>query len=281
MSDLGNLLKKARIEKGISLDQLQETTKIRKTYLEAIEEENYKILPGNFYVRAFIKSYAEAVGLDQEQVLRMYHNVIPSTNLDAVEPQRRKHRAASNTQKLSKLASAALMIAFPLLIIGVIWYFFVQSYEPGQPKEDTAPLTNQMQNQNNLDKSGANAVSEPSVSPTPTPSPSIPEVSFLKAEKSTDIYEVRNSSELNVEVKITGDLCWMEIKKDNSKGESIEQLTMHSGDDPKTWTVGGPAYLNIGRANAVEVRVNGTLLNMGNTPNPKKFQINLISSTVQ
>lgn len=282
MSDLGNLLKRARIDQGITLDQLQETTKIRKTYLEAIEEGNYKILPGNFYVRAFIKSYAEAVGLDQEEVLRLYRNVIPSANLEQVEPTRRKTRAPSNAQKLSKFASATLMIAFPLLIIGVIWYFVVQSYDPKQPDDDTAPITEQVQSEkdgNQLDEHGL-IVQSPS--PTPTPTPIIPEVSFLKAEKIadriTDVYEVRNSTELKIEVKITGDLCWMEVKKDSVSGKSIEQLTMKSGDEPKNWEVPGSAYLNIGRANAVEVRVNGALLNMGDSPNPKKFQINLISS---
>lgn len=65
MSDLGYILRKTRLERKISLDDLQEVTKIRKRYLEAIEEGNYKVLPGSFYVRAFIKSYAEAVGLIQ------------------------------------------------------------------------------------------------------------------------------------------------------------------------------------------------------------------------
>ncbi|HEY0827135.1 MAG TPA: helix-turn-helix domain-containing protein, partial [Bacilli bacterium] len=68
MSDLGQLLIKARNEKGLTIEDLQETTKIRKAYLEAIEEGNYKKLPGNFYVRAFIKSYAEAVGLEPDEV---------------------------------------------------------------------------------------------------------------------------------------------------------------------------------------------------------------------
>lgn len=67
MTELGNRLKEAREEKGMSLDDLQAATKIQKRYLTALEEGNYDVIPGKFYVRAFIKQYAEAVGLNSEQ----------------------------------------------------------------------------------------------------------------------------------------------------------------------------------------------------------------------
>src|SRR5690554_4383329 len=141
MSDLGQLLKKARTQKGISLDELQELTKIRKRYLEAIEEGNYTILPGNFYVRAFIKSYSEAVGLNPDEVLNLYRNVIPSTSSEAtkVEPTRKKQKTSFNTDRLSKWASTLLMWFFPLIIIAFIYVYFTQ-YHEGKPEiEDEQP----------------------------------------------------------------------------------------------------------------------------------------------
>ncbi|WP_139037439.1 helix-turn-helix domain-containing protein, partial [Bacillus pumilus] len=62
MTELGKRLVEAREEKGMSLEDLQTVTKIQKRYLLAIEQGNYDIIPGKFYVRAFIKQYAEAVG---------------------------------------------------------------------------------------------------------------------------------------------------------------------------------------------------------------------------
>lgn len=70
--ELGTLLKKARQEKGLSLDDIQEETKIRKKYLEAIEENNFDVLPGNVYLKVFIKGYAREVGINYQALLENY-----------------------------------------------------------------------------------------------------------------------------------------------------------------------------------------------------------------
>lgn len=69
MNEIGVILKEARIEKGYTLDDLQQITKIQKRYLQAIEDGNLDVLPGRFYARAFIKQYADIVGLDGENLL--------------------------------------------------------------------------------------------------------------------------------------------------------------------------------------------------------------------
>jgi cytoskeletal protein RodZ len=70
--ELGTLLKKAREEKGLSLDDIQEETKIRKKYLEAIEENNFDILPGKVYLKVFVKGYAREVDLNYQALLDNY-----------------------------------------------------------------------------------------------------------------------------------------------------------------------------------------------------------------
>ena len=57
-NQIGEQLKAARLEKQLSLDDIQEITKIQRRYLSAIEENNLSVLPGDFYVRAFIRQYA-------------------------------------------------------------------------------------------------------------------------------------------------------------------------------------------------------------------------------
>ena len=70
--ELGSLLKKARQKKGLSLDDIQEETKIRKKYLEAIEANNFDLLPGKVYLKVFIKGYAREVDLDYQELLANY-----------------------------------------------------------------------------------------------------------------------------------------------------------------------------------------------------------------
>ena len=65
MNGIGQTLKEAREKKGLTLDDLQQTTKIQKRYLI----ENFDALPGDFYVRAFIQQYAKVVDLDGDELL--------------------------------------------------------------------------------------------------------------------------------------------------------------------------------------------------------------------
>ena len=68
-NQIGEQLKAARLAKNMSLDDVQQITKIQVRYLEAIESNNLSVLPGDFYVRAFIRQYALAMGLNPEDLL--------------------------------------------------------------------------------------------------------------------------------------------------------------------------------------------------------------------
>lgn len=72
MAGEGQILRNARTEKGWSLAQAEDITKIRIRYLEALEEENYRILPGSTYVKGFLRTYAKQLGVDSEEVISLY-----------------------------------------------------------------------------------------------------------------------------------------------------------------------------------------------------------------
>lgn len=291
MSELGELLRKARLDKGISLDTLQDTTKIRKRYLEAIEEGNYKVMPGSFYVRAFIKSYAEAVGLDPNEVLRLYKSAIPAPAAEPkAEPQmRRKRTDGKSSEKWSKWATGIMLWSFLLLIIGIIYYFISTNYKSGdehkQVSNDQAQqhLTTKVQSETQAPQTGASATPETSKAPSPTPTPTPQQVVKLtKSEKGVDYYSVQNADKVKLEMKITGDECWYQVDRladaSGQGAKNIDMGTIVSGAQPKTWEVDGSTFLILGRANAVEISVNGNVVPVGDLPNAKRFRFDLVKT---
>ena len=69
---IGAALKEERERQGLTLEDLEERTKIRKRYLRALENEDWDIIPAPSYVRGFLRTYAEALGLDSEDMVDAY-----------------------------------------------------------------------------------------------------------------------------------------------------------------------------------------------------------------
>ncbi len=87
MGELGDRLRQAREAKGLTLEQVEEITKIRRCFLQALELEDYGQLPGEVYVRGFLRNYAQALGLDPEEVVAVRGHQVTVQTLPAVESQ--------------------------------------------------------------------------------------------------------------------------------------------------------------------------------------------------
>ncbi len=134
MSELGTRLKQARIAKGYSLEDLQDLTKIQKRYLAGIEDGNHSMMPGAFYVRAFIKQYAAAVGLNGEELLERYRTEMPANEPVAQKPMpsslTSRSRSISRTapnEAYAEIIPKVLVALFIILILAVVWYFYSAS----------------------------------------------------------------------------------------------------------------------------------------------------------
>ncbi|MEK4301786.1 RodZ domain-containing protein [Oceanobacillus sp. FSL W8-0428] len=142
--DVGEKLKEARLAKDISLDSLQEKTKIQKRYLVAIEEGNFNILPGKFYTRAFIKEYASAVGINPDELMTDHKEELPPTEEEEENVQYsriQRTRKESKSDKESRSSSIIPTVTVILLIIAIIAVaiFFLRqssSSNEGEPVED-------------------------------------------------------------------------------------------------------------------------------------------------
>jgi cytoskeleton protein RodZ len=72
METIGDILKKKRLEKGYTLEEASNITKIRKKYLEALENCNYEEIPDKVYTKSFLKIYSEFLGLDKAHILKRF-----------------------------------------------------------------------------------------------------------------------------------------------------------------------------------------------------------------
>lgn len=289
MSELGALLKKARIERGITLEQLQDITKIRKRYLEAIEEGEYHVLPGSFYARAFIKSYAEAVGLNPDEIVRLYRDAIPETEQPPLQLEtvraKSKTKAFARTDNIARWAATLLVLFFFVLIAAII-YHFVLSDRDGERDNlaDDPPLTDRTDT-GDLGNNGSDPSPDP-LPPSDTPedngeqAPPDPDLQYVTTDGTTHIYNVTNASSILLELSMTESDCWVWVKKGGSDGEELAQKTYRKGETV-SWEVEDSAYIRLGFPRGVSLKVNGIDVEKErlNTENPINLQFNLLSQT--
>lgn len=126
MKELVEILKKAREEKGISLEEIQQETRISMKHLRAIEAGELNKLPGDFYRRAFLASFAARVGLDREEILDRYDRLQGRKGPDAEEDQDYLPRevAAAGYSRSRLIWPVCLGIILLLLLTVATAYYF-------------------------------------------------------------------------------------------------------------------------------------------------------------
>ncbi|UQS85184.1 DUF4115 domain-containing protein [Apilactobacillus apisilvae] len=128
--EIGKSLHDARVAKGMSLDDVQKITKIQSHYLEAIEREDFSELPGDFYVRAFVKQFADTVGIDGMELLNEHDDNLPDTQTeeytqkvsdDSLSRKSAIQNKENKRDSLRKLIPIVGTIIVILIVIFVVW----------------------------------------------------------------------------------------------------------------------------------------------------------------
>lgn len=288
MTELSNKLREARLSLGLSLDDLQTTTKIQKRYLQALEEGNYSIIPGPFYVRAFIKQYAEAVQLDPEELFAEYKSDIPSTHGEDFPEklsrvQTRKDVAPGNS-KLFAILPRLLIGVFIIGAVALAYFLVVNIKENGESAEEPATTdSEQIKYEDKLSEkeaeegneseaskndenqtSGANGVTEEETTEEETAPTQ--EVTVAESKGKETVYEVKNAEKFEVKLVSTGE-TWVNML--NGKGHSFWQGILKTGaEDNKVvdYSKEQEAVLVIGNSQATEIYVNDQKLEYATPP---------------
>jgi cytoskeleton protein RodZ len=124
---LGLFLKKEREKKGLTLEHLAKVTRLRSNYIEALENEEWDKLPGQVFIKGFLKTYTSALGLDYRQVIEEFKSSVPvheGLPKPLVPP-----------KKTNKVFIFSVITA--VVIVSLIIFIYMMSSGPVQNKAET------------------------------------------------------------------------------------------------------------------------------------------------
>ena len=170
---LGEKLRAAREERGVTVSQVAEQTRIAPMYIECIENDNYKPLPGGIFNKGFVKSYARFIGYDEQQALQEYNRLISQIEGPQVDHTKTYRPEVLTDDRASQSTLPTIIFAGIILALMTGGVLFLVSYLQNQPSETVATNT-----ANVTDQSGTAA----SPAPAPVSAGNMPTMQTVKVE---------------------------------------------------------------------------------------------------
>jgi cytoskeletal protein RodZ len=115
--EIGSSLRDARVRKGLELTSLEAETKIRAKYLRALEEERFDLLPGDTYVKGFLRIYADKLGLDGQLYVDEYNSRFSLTEEPVVANGPRRRGRQGRFEASAVVVALAGIVAVTVLVI--------------------------------------------------------------------------------------------------------------------------------------------------------------------
>ena len=238
MDGLGEYLKKEREKKGITLEEAAKVTRIRKVYLLAIEDGDIG-MQSPVFIKGFLKSYAEFLGLDSADVIEKY-NYILNGKKDQVGVEKGFELEPVSTTRRRHLIPAVLVLALVTAI-----YLLTTSEKP-----DTTPA--EVQESSNVDLPEQKPVlsNTTAVTPTTPATPSLPK---------PDVQTVQTPEKPEKQHSLIAkarELTWIQVTVDDN---DPAEVLLREGESTR-WFADNKITVVVGNAGGVDLTYNGKLL---------------------
>lgn len=216
MFDIGASLAAARETRGYSLADAERLTNVRVKYLSALERADFDALPGRTYARAFLRTYATALGLEADRFVAAFEEMVPEPEdeqIAVVTPRRRRLRPSY----LMTLVAVAVVVG-------------VAAWGASPHNTKTPPPA-------------AAAIIKPKVKPKPQPKVTLQQVAVHRAVTRPAALVIRATR---------GD-CWLLVRRNGATGSVIYEGTLQLGTSvrfaaPALWVrFGAPANVDAAR----------------------------------
>lgn len=158
---LGEKLRQAREDRGFTLSDVAEQTRISSSYLESIENDDYRILPGGIFNKGFVKSYAKSVGISESEALAGYAALLAETS-ESEDPNNLKvyrPEVLTDDRSTSSMVPTVILAAviLGLMTAGIL---FLVNYLRQAPDSSTV-ITNTKPNSNQSVETSPESTSNP------------------------------------------------------------------------------------------------------------------------
>ncbi len=138
---LGENLRAAREQRGVSISEVAEQTRIAPMYIECIENDNYKPLPGGIFNKGFVKSYARFIGYDEHQALQEYNKLLSQTEGSQDDHLRSYRPEVLTDDRASQSTIPTIIFAGIILALMTGGVLFLVNYLQNQPAAPVATNT--------------------------------------------------------------------------------------------------------------------------------------------
>lgn len=271
--DIGKKLRDARLQRNMSLDELQQITKTQKRYLIAIEENDFDSMPGTFYVRAFIRQYANAVGLDGNELVDIYDGKDEPEDIESAiqyetldESRTQMYDENSQTKRFMRSLPAIIFSLIGLAIAIVVFYITWQDRQSSpmiQVPDSEVIRETSTEPSSESSTQISSSTTEPSKTTTSS-APQVPTEVKFESESGTTV----NMSATNVvspaklEFSAVTGPCWVGVyiaTAANSDNGYFYQKTIQPGDPQAVEIPAGTTQIviSLGASEYMEFKVNG------------------------
>jgi len=239
-SSLGEELKRRREQRGISLRNISDETRINMRFLQAIESDNYRVLPGAVFNRRFVAAVAKQVGMDEEEAVRRYveqeqaHAEDDSSSAYQLPPV-----GDMTIGKEQETRSRLWIVPVVLIVLGAIG-FAIWKTSPGFRNQVSA-LMGKGESKPEDDGHPAAAAQQPAPTATQPNQPA-----------PTQDGKVLDAG-LKIDIKVLQAECWFRTKVDN---QPASDFTLKSGEE-RSYQPKEKLELSIGESKNIEVKING------------------------
>ncbi len=259
MSEIGAKLKEQRMAKGLSIEDVQNATKIRSWYIEAIEEGKFEKLPGKFYEKSFIQSYADLVELDSEiyqQYLNENEPIKLGEQLEKSETYKPKSTVFHSVRDLFRKPLFYVL----LLLIVIVFYIGITILTDGD-NNNSNQFTNRPPSQGQEEPQGVvpdnnddgNDITDSTIV-----------INMLEGTVlNQEVYQiVSENNELYLDFELTGP-SWISIKEESADGRELFVQTLTPQVEFEKIKLDRTLYLHIGNARNIDILINDEKIELG------------------